>query len=150
MYQIVYASTANKDADGIELIQQILKKSRENNTKKNITGILLYRSGIFIQLLEGDSGNVLDLYEKIKFDKRHTNVTTISTISDGQRIFPLWDMAYREIDDSFDLTIINEILRWNNNLSRTKKVTNQQVIKMLSFFREQIDGVVIADPEESF
>lgn len=148
MYQIVYASTANTGADGVELIQEILNKSRTNNTKKNITGILLYRSGIFIQLLEGENSAVLNLFEKIKSDTRHTNVNTIATISDGERMFPLWDMAYREIDDNFDLAIINEILRWNNHLSRTNKVTNQQVLKMLSFFREQIDGQVIADYQD--
>jgi hypothetical protein len=35
-------------------LQNILSLSRKNNQMKNVTGVLLYGNGQFIQLLEGD------------------------------------------------------------------------------------------------
>lgn len=148
MYQIIYARTVNPKFFGKDEIKKILNKARVFNSSQAISGILLFRSEIFIQLLEGDKEKVKALYEKIKQDPRHSNVTDIAVIEGGTRIFTDWDMAYKEVNDDFNIKIINEMLKWNHQLTRAPKVTNQHIIKMLSHFREQIDGTVITDHQE--
>ncbi len=56
----------------------MLEKARENNSRDNITGCLLYYEGEFIQYLEGNQVKVLTLFDKINADKRHKDVTLLS------------------------------------------------------------------------
>jgi Sensors of blue-light using FAD len=45
--------------------RKLLSKSRENNAKLGVTGMLLFKSGNFLQVLEGQRETVLTLYKKI-------------------------------------------------------------------------------------
>lgn len=63
-----------------------------------VTGILLYNSGNFMQLIEGDDEKVEGLYEKIRQDTRHTGVTPLIRESITQRNFDSWLMGYRNLD----------------------------------------------------
>ena len=70
MFQLIYASHAKHAFDETELVS-LLKASRTKNLKLNITGMLLYKDGIFMQLLEGDETEVRKLFSTIKHDNRH-------------------------------------------------------------------------------
>lgn len=83
-----------------EFINNILEHSRESNLKKNITGCLLYHNNVFLQLLEGEKDVVEKLYNVIKEDTRHKEVTEIYNQTIENRIFPSWSMAYHELDDN--------------------------------------------------
>ncbi|MEL6406516.1 MAG: BLUF domain-containing protein, partial [Chloroflexota bacterium] len=50
---IVYVSYASHTMSESELVE-ILDTARENNQRLNVTGMLLYRDGFFIQALEGE------------------------------------------------------------------------------------------------
>jgi hypothetical protein len=43
-----------------------LEQSRENNLRLDVTGMLLYKGGNFMQMLEGEKDAVLGLYEAKK------------------------------------------------------------------------------------
>ena len=51
VYQLCYLSKSSDSMESSD-IEDILLKARDYNHSEEITGILLYRSGIFIQLLE--------------------------------------------------------------------------------------------------
>jgi len=51
MLSLIYVSTSVKLLNDEELLD-ILKVSRENNSGKDITGLLLYKGGNFMQVLE--------------------------------------------------------------------------------------------------
>jgi hypothetical protein len=53
MKNIVYVSAAVKLLDDDQLFD-ILSSSRKNNAERDVTGVLLYSEGVFIQVLEGD------------------------------------------------------------------------------------------------
>lgn len=72
----------------------LLAQSREKNAKTNITGILMYADGTFIQALEGERKDVDDLYEVIQRDIRHKNVIEIVSGFEEKRTFPDWLMAF--------------------------------------------------------
>lgn len=75
-YAISYVSTARMDLQEQE-IDNIMVKTNEYNTAHNITGFLLYNERNFFQLLEGEKEIILNLYEKIKQDRRHKNIIKI-------------------------------------------------------------------------
>jgi hypothetical protein len=54
MFSIVYVSSALKPFSKTDLLT-LLEKSRENNTSLGISGMLLYKDGNFMQVLEGES-----------------------------------------------------------------------------------------------
>lgn len=97
MYYTVYASCASAPFNQQQLVD-LLQQSRDNNQAKDITGILLYNRGTFIQLLEGDEQVVKDLYAKIDKDPRHKLIFTLMEGHKDERQFPNWSMAFRDLD----------------------------------------------------
>ena len=98
MLSLLYVSTSINLLSDEELVD-ILKVSRENNKALDITGLLLYKGGNFMQVLEGPDEVVNSLYEKIKIDARHKDVTVISSEQISARQFPAWEMAFQNLDN---------------------------------------------------
>lgn len=99
MIELVYYSFSEKEISS-KIIDDILKTAHYFNSKKNITGCLLYHNKIFLQILEGDKKNVLNLFESIKNDSRHNNVTLIKTENVSHRMFPGFSMAFVELNNN--------------------------------------------------
>ncbi len=97
MIRLVYTSIAVKDLKSEDLLQ-ILKTCRKNNSANDITGILLYSQRTFFQALEGEEAILLPLFEQIKKDPRHIDVTLIEKVEIKEREFPYWNMGYQKLD----------------------------------------------------
>ena len=98
MLSLIYVSTSIKLLTEYELLD-ILKISRENNLRRDITGMLLYKGGNFMQVLEGPDEVVNNLFEKIKLDQRHKDVSIISKEQIAARQFSDWGMAFQNLDN---------------------------------------------------
>ena len=96
-YQIVYYSEATRQFSEQELID-LLQTANNHNTKNNITGCLIYADGKFIQMLEGEQNLVRALFDKIKQDRRHTNVIVAVEMSVSTKLFPEWAMGFKYSD----------------------------------------------------
>lgn len=97
MIQLVYVSSAVRFMNDEELTE-LLRISRENNARLDITGLLLYKDGNFIQALEGPEEVVLPLYDKICRDRRHTGVMTLVKEPIKTRLFPEWSMGFQNVN----------------------------------------------------
>ncbi len=97
LISLIYASSANKMFSEAELVE-LLKISRENNKRLDITGMLLYKDGNFIQVIEGPEEAVNQLYQKILGDPRHTNIMMLGKQPIPERQFASWAMGFRNID----------------------------------------------------
>lgn len=97
MHQIIYFSSSKKYLNPEE-ISELLSKSRENNLKNNITGVLLYFNGDFLQVIEGPKVALLELFEDIKKDERHTGILTVFNKTIKERHFPNWNMGFSHTD----------------------------------------------------
>ncbi len=109
MIRLVYTSTAVKHLSTEDLLQ-ILKSCRKNNSQNDITGILLYANRTFFQVLEGDEAILLPLFQDIKKDWRHKDVTLIETKEITEREFPYWNMGFQKLnkDDFHNIEGIGE------------------------------------------
>lgn len=114
MYSIIYASSATREFSEAELVE-LLKKSRENNSKAAITGLLLYKDGNFIQVLEGEKSAVQMLFEKINADPRHKGVLILLRENIEERQFPNWSMGFRNLNSAeyVDIEGYSEILNYS-------------------------------------
>lgn len=98
VYRVVYVSSAAGLFDKPALLD-LLNKARENNRKLDVTGMLLYRDGDFIQLLEGERATVEALYRTIAGDPRHTGATLILEEYATERLFSDWSMGFRDLSN---------------------------------------------------
>ena len=96
IFQLAYESTAS-DAMTEDQLQEILRQARSNNDELDVTGILLHAQGHFFQVLEGPEAVVRDLYDTIRDDPRHTDVTAVHSTSVAERTFPEWKMALENL-----------------------------------------------------
>ncbi|MBC8083095.1 MAG: BLUF domain-containing protein [Hymenobacter sp.] len=93
MYHIVYLSSVVGVMVEREL-KELLLKSRANNTRRRITGMLLCSGGNMMQVLEGDQEEVTALYRIIEGDLRHTRIVKLSDGQIPRRTFPDWSMGF--------------------------------------------------------
>jgi Sensors of blue-light using FAD len=104
MYLLVYVSSAASLFSEEELMD-LLKKAREKNRTLDITGMLLYKDGNFMQLLEGPKDAVLALVAKIKLDPRHRGFIALLQEERIEREFSGWEMGFQKLDDRTSLEI---------------------------------------------
>lgn len=98
MIQLLYVSQQKHDMSDTELLE-MLDQARKKNKTLDITGILLYHNGYFMQLLEGPRENVDELYNVIARDPRHRNVRLIGRYNVTDRSFNDWNMGYRKLSE---------------------------------------------------
>jgi hypothetical protein len=96
MLSLVYLSSATQLFNEVAL-QDLLRTSRDNNARLDITGLLLYKDGNFIQALEGPEDAVRTLYKKIARDPRHTGLSTVVDETITERHFPNWSMGFQSV-----------------------------------------------------
>ena len=92
LLQLTYASRPF-GFDGPTL-SGILLDARRCNDRDGITGALICRDDLFLQLLEGPAQAVKAAYHRIARDDRHVEVRELSrrTIADTDRLFARWAM----------------------------------------------------------
>jgi hypothetical protein len=129
MIQLVYYSISNLELTS-EDMTDILVSARAYNSKNKITGCLLYHNKIFLQLLEGEKEIVLNLYESIKKDKRHSNITFLVEEEIKDRMFPGWSMAFHEFKNN--PTNINQFIK---NIDFFAENTDKQTETIDLFWR---------------
>lgn len=96
LWSIVYVSTATVPLSEDEL-ESLLKTSRLNNPRIDITGILLYDDGNFMQIIEGPKQAVMALYARIQVDPLHKGLITLLSHTINERLFAEWSMEFRNL-----------------------------------------------------
>jgi hypothetical protein len=90
--QFIYTSTPFGYDDAT--LSGILISARHFNRRDGITGALICREDIFLQLLEGPAEAVSAAFARIARDGRHIEVTLLQSGHVEERLFPQWDMQH--------------------------------------------------------
>ena len=88
--QLIYASQPFGFDQG--MLNGILSDARRNNQRYNITGALVCRADVYLQLLEGPTDAVDAAFAHIRKDDRHANVDLLVRGPITERMFPGWSM----------------------------------------------------------
>ena len=100
--QLVYISKEATDFDEKGL-EELLSGARNNNASIDVSGLLIYHEGSFIQALEGDTAAVETLFEKIEADPRHENTRVLYRGDIEERSFEGWSMGYKRASSLEDI-----------------------------------------------
>ena len=90
LMQLTYASHPFGFDD--PMLAGILLDARRCNMRDGITGALIVRGDIYLQLLEGPRNAVEDAYQRIRRDDRHTDIRGVKRTRITERLFPEWAM----------------------------------------------------------
>ena len=135
IFQKVYFSNSTDLFDENFDIPNILEKSIKNNNENNISGLLLYHSGCFLQLLEGKEKDVENTFDRISQDKRHQNLITIIKTSCNERIFKNWSMDYKKLS-RLEIEQVDKIIKWSSLINDPTSVSNEQINQLFQLFAE--------------
>ncbi len=97
MYYLVYSSVASGGLSEDDL-RDILQSSQLRNADLNLTGMLLYCNGKFLQVLEGKKEDVHSLFYKISRDTRHRDLNVLLEGTIATRNFKNWSMGFKSLD----------------------------------------------------
>ena len=91
--QIVYRSVAREPLDLLE-VGDFLKTTRGRDRHAKVSGMLLYREGRFVHLIEGPGNAVREAFEHACQDARQQDVKIIEECSSDHAVMPAWAMVY--------------------------------------------------------
>ena len=93
MHLIIYTSEyIGREEDIDDVLADIVTRSKINNLEFDITGLLFYHNGRFIQVLEGDRDSLEGLMSILEKDGRHQNIQRIVDQTIKKRAFEEWSM----------------------------------------------------------
>ena len=90
LIQLIYSSRPFGFDDAA--LNGILIIARRNNPRDAITGALICRHDLYLQLLEGPQAAVEARYQSIGRDDRHLEVVKRVSRPVTERLFPMWAM----------------------------------------------------------
>ncbi len=90
MKQLIYASRPFGFDDA--MLNGILSDARRENAKASITGALICRADLYLQLIEGPDEAIDAAFARIAEDDRHDDVTVLSEAQVETRLFDGWAM----------------------------------------------------------
>jgi len=138
MHHIAYLSSAVTEFTKPQL-RDLLERSRKNNDALNITGLLLYRGGNFMQVIEGDEKSVRSLYDKLSKDPRHKGIFKLFDEPVPDREFPEWSMAFQdlEVEDCSQVPGFSDFLElsWT---TAGQPIAGSKARKLLAGFRDRL------------
>jgi hypothetical protein len=96
LHALVYVSVASHPLSQAE-INHLLERARARNAREQVTGVLLYSHGNFMQYLEGPASGIANVYQAIKADGLHHGIIELLREAIAEREFSDWSMAFRSV-----------------------------------------------------
>ena len=93
LYRLIYASEAADDLTP-DSVQALLDNARRRNRLRDISGMLVFDSRYFLQVIEGGREAVSLLLGTLCADTRHTDVRLLELDEITQRAFADWSMEF--------------------------------------------------------
>ena len=108
LLEIVYSSETPDPLDS-DAVRALLNHARLKNAEWGVTGLLCYDRHQFLQIIEGETDVILDLFHSIQNDPRHTNLRILHEGDIQARAFDDWKMAYEPVPSGLLPTLTRAI-----------------------------------------
>ena len=103
---IAYISRATDEFRSREARQRLKFNARASNAKADISGMLIYCEGYFVQAIEGPAAAADGLFARIAKDIRHTDIELVARTEGDARVFGRWSMGFVETDELAEMPIV--------------------------------------------
>jgi hypothetical protein len=95
----VYCSRAAEGVDDVE-VDRMVEWSQRRNVERDVTGALVFGSGVFFQWIEGPPVEVENLIASLQGDPRHYDIVPLDRgVEKRERLYPNWEMERVGADD---------------------------------------------------
>lgn len=132
LQQLIYMSVSAKELTAPDL-EQILEASRRYNSENHITGLLVVKENTFLQVLEGDSEVIKPLFQKVRTDQRHREISIISWETIENRNFPEWSMGFKNLSTIPHSTQLLDLSQLDvSKLSTTPSLVSELIQELLN------------------
>ena len=122
----VYCSRAAEGIDDAE-VGRIIELSQRRNVARDITGVLVFGSGVFFQWIEGPPTQVENLIASLHGDPRHDDIVTLDrSVENRERLYPNWEMEWVGADDI--RAVLHDALQSaedENNIAALRRILEQ-------------------------
>ena len=142
MKRIIYCSQSTIDFSPDELVE-LLRDARTRNEQAGLSGMLLYCSQSFLQLLEGDPDALAETYARIAADDRHERLRKLMDVEAPNRIFGDWTMGFEHVDED---ELVDEVdgfvAETEHPLVNPDLITNGEVAQrlLLTYARNRVQA----------
>ncbi len=123
----------SNQSGSLDTIKSLYSKAKKNNLKNDISGILIYHKGNYLQVLEGRVDDVDKTYNRIAVDTRHRNIIKVINIDIEQRIFEDYNFGFTIVKSSSEFEELNEYLNWLKNADN--QIANKLITMVENFIR---------------
>lgn len=100
IYSLIYRSYARPPWIGDKTLREIVQEAHAFNTEHDVSGILIFSDGVFVQVLEGGTANILQLTARIAADRRNERLRVLWHGMVPERQFPDWSMGCFDMTDA--------------------------------------------------
>ena len=97
--RLIYRSVATVDVVSNQTLSELERLASDFNAKHDITGLLVLSGNTFLQVLEGNSREITELFGHIQADQRHNQVELIMFEPAVDRLFDDWNMRLVDLYD---------------------------------------------------
>ena len=133
LFLLIYKSIAGPNCKSREIINEIKTTSILHNAKHGISGLLLFNENHFLQILEGESYDLLNLYQKIIENDGTKKTKLLWFVQMDDKLFPDLTMLTSEMHPEVfnqcsklltnskkcDIKFISANLQWMTELARS-------------------------------
>lgn len=94
LHSLVYVSSAVEPVT-VEKLAYLLRRAQARNLAHDVTGVLLFDAGNFMQYIEGPREGLVEVYRHIKRDPMHAGIIELCSEQSASRSFADWAMGVR-------------------------------------------------------
>jgi hypothetical protein len=128
LIHVIYVSSAAPDISEHDTVK-FLNEARKANRKNDVSGMMLYIGGSFLQLLEGEATKVDIVCGTIFRDEREMRMVLREPIA--EREFPEWTMGFEAVAPLEAARLLGEPLLFDS-VSRVARIESNSAKTLLS------------------
>ena len=129
VFYLIYTSKITLQASLHTMtLPDIYRQSVARNTETNVSSVLFFKQGNFLQYMEGSECTITQLFNKIKADKRHKNIHVIEQGQAPNALFGHWKMHCINLDSVNDMDDISPLLDY----FETAQFDSASVLRLLA------------------
>lgn len=138
LLSVTYVSSARRRFSSDE-IEKLLAVARVKNAAHDVTGLLLYWDGNFLQYIEGPPAAVEGLLDIIRGDSRHHGLIVLDRTEIAGRAFPDWRMGFQRMAAPAlaEETGVSSYIA-DGDLGPSAETMAPHIHRFIELFREQI------------
>ena len=149
LIQLIYISRSTfapaEPTNGIEPnVARILLKSRANNKKNGLVGVLYFGNGCFFQCLEGAKEAVDTLYETLLKDTRHKDLKILSRKPINALSFSNWSMKHVPLEDEMTKLLKSQGFKTFNPYNFDAEMT-KNAMELLHSSNDSTEAALLED-----